>query len=101
MMSKEKYDYLKSLNDYELVNVFNMETSKPGWVSERGRFMVALSDALEYKGISLENIAKRDEKGLIRSVSYRYPVYLWKEESKKVLVPITQSWREDGIYGEA
>lgn len=94
MMSKERFDRLKLLNDYELVNIFNYETSHSGWVAERGRFLVALADALEYKGISLENVAKKIG-SKIESVSYRYPVYLHKEEGRKVLIPITQSWRKD------
>jgi len=32
-------------------------------------------------------------------ITFRHPVYLW-EEGEKVLIPITQSWRKGGIYGE-
>lgn len=81
-MSKEKYDYLKSLDDYHLVNIFNQETSHNGWVSERAYFLKALREAFHDKNISLENVLTGG------GFSLKYPVFLTEIEGKKTLIPI-------------
>lgn len=86
-MSKNNYTYLKTLNVFELINIFNKETTQKGWVGERGRFLVALKKAMEHKGISFENIAEKEKYGL-ESFSLRYPVFLREIDDKKILVPI-------------
>lgn len=91
-MSKNKYDYLKSLSDFELVNIFNRETSHNGWTSERSFYLAALSEALQFKNISLERIIQKEENGRT-SLSLRFPVFLKEENSKKTLEPIMQIWQ--------
>lgn len=93
-MSQEKYDYLKSYDDYQLVNIFNRETSHNGWVSERAVFLKALAEALEYRNISLVNVTEKKENGSLASFHLRYPVFLREENGMKELVQITHSWRE-------
>ncbi len=89
-MSKNKYDYLKSLNDFELVNIFNRETSHNGWTSERSIYLAALFEAFQLNKISLEKIAKKDENGR-EIISFRNPVFLTIDNHQKKLVPIIQS----------
>lgn len=84
-MSKEKYNYLKFLDDYHLVNIFKRETFHNGWGSERGRYLIALQEAFEHKAISLEHIANKN------SFSLRFPVFLSENDGKKILIPIMKS----------
>jgi len=81
--------YFSTKTDYELVNIFNIETSHSGWVSQRAIFLSNLFQTFRARHIALDQI-EGDLEGL-KTYSLKYPVFLDERDGKKILIQIIKN----------
>ena len=61
---------LSKLNKFELVNIFNKETTCRAWVGARGAFQKALIQCLIESKVDISIVGDKHQ------ISWKYPVYL-------------------------
>ncbi len=61
---------LSKLDKYQLVNIFNRETSHSGWGGVHGSFLWALRECLVEAGLDISEVADK------HTFSLKYPVFI-------------------------
>ncbi len=67
--NNEFVEKLKSLNNEGLINSFNEDVGKKGWVGARGRFLGAMHDELTARGFDVSLIIDGDSMSVSRKIA--------------------------------
>ncbi|MGV8130711.1 MAG: hypothetical protein ACP5N7_01250, partial [Candidatus Pacearchaeota archaeon] len=61
-MTSNKYtDTFKKMANEELIDAFNKEVSKPGWVSSRAEYLTALHQEFKARGFDISEIENNNK----------------------------------------
>lgn len=74
---KQKWEaQFDALSNEELIDTFNQETSKPGWVGARGIYQFSLIYEMLKRGWEVSNLVNFRPNGSVESIKLSRTIYL-------------------------